>query len=65
VKIGVDIMGGDFAPDAIVRGAIAAQELIGNEATIVLVGDKDKALEILNQHSTNPNLYSSSFILPK
>jgi phosphate acyltransferase len=58
VKIGVDIMGGDFAPEAIVLGAIEAQKIIGDEATIVLVGDKDQALNILKQHNTDESKFN-------
>lgn len=47
MKIGVDIMGGDFAPEAIVKGAIQAQQEIADAATIVLVGDEQKAKDIL------------------
>jgi phosphate acyltransferase len=58
VKIGVDIMGGDFAPEAIVLGAIEAQKIIGDEATIVLVGDKDQALNILKQHNADESKFN-------
>jgi phosphate acyltransferase len=58
VKIGVDIMGGDFAPEAIVLGAIEAQKIIGDEATIVLVGDKDQALNILKQHNADASKFN-------
>ena len=46
-------MGGDFAPEAIVKGAIEAQREIGNAATIVLVGDEQKAKEILKAENAN------------
>jgi len=49
IKIGIDIMGGDFAPDATVQGAILAQEAIKNDATIVLIGDEATILNTLKK----------------
>ena len=41
MNIGLDVMGGDFAPKATVAGAILAQkELAGNDVKIVLIGDE-------------------------
>lgn len=48
-------MGGDFAPEAIVKGAIEAQKEIGSSATIVLVGDEQQAKAILKQEGANSN----------
>ncbi|MDJ0678639.1 MAG: phosphate acyltransferase PlsX [Xenococcaceae cyanobacterium MO_167.B52] len=47
-KIAVDAMGGDFAPDEIVLGAIrAAAEL---DVDLFLVGDRDRIQSSINQH---------------
>ncbi|NJK48108.1 phosphate acyltransferase PlsX [Candidatus Gracilibacteria bacterium] len=52
-RIAVDAMGGDFAPQEIVAGAIrAAAEL---DVEILLVGDPDKIESSLKQHTT-PNI---------
>jgi len=54
MKIGLDIMGGDFAPEAAVLGAILAyKEIPGSK--LVLIGDKDAALKIFadNSHSAD------------
>jgi phosphate acyltransferase len=49
-RIAVDAMGGDFAPQEIVAGAIrAAAEL---DVEILLVGDPDKIESSLKQHTT-------------
>ncbi|MFA5145315.1 MAG: phosphate acyltransferase PlsX [Candidatus Omnitrophota bacterium] len=40
MKIVVDAMGGDYAPDAVIKGAVAAVEEYGRE--VVLVGDEQK-----------------------
>ncbi|MGZ4079135.1 MAG: phosphate--acyl-ACP acyltransferase, partial [Bacteroidia bacterium] len=42
MKIGIDIMGGDFAPDATVAGAILAYNELPKDVRLVLIGDKDK-----------------------
>ena len=47
LKIGLDAMGGDFAPEAAVKGAIMASAEIGPESKIVLFGDKTKIETIL------------------
>uniref|UniRef100_UPI0040564A22 phosphate acyltransferase PlsX n=1 Tax=Alistipes sp. TaxID=1872444 RepID=UPI0040564A22 len=47
IKIGVDAMGGDYAPEAAVKGAIMALEEIGAESRIVLFGDEEKIRAIL------------------
>lgn len=51
MKIGLDIMGGDYAPDAVVLGAIEACKSLLPDQTIVLIGDTNQAKEILkSQH---------------
>ena len=47
VKIGVDAMGGDFAPEAAVQGAVLALEAIGPDSRIVLFGDEAKIKAVL------------------
>jgi len=51
MKIGLDIMGGDFAPQATVLGAIEAQKTLPEGQQLVLIGDKDVAFSILREHS--------------
>ena len=57
MRIGLDIMGGDFAPEAAVLGAIQAQKELTSEDTIVLFGDSEKAKEIINAHGHDPALF--------
>lgn len=57
MKIGLDIMGGDFAPRATVLGAIAAQKALSADQKIVLFGDKDQALLLLSEEGVNPNIF--------
>ena len=40
MRIGVDIMGGDYAPAAPIEGAILALKSLGQKAEIVLIGDE-------------------------
>ncbi len=42
MKIGIDILGGDFAPEANLSGAILAKKELPNDVTIVLLGDRDQ-----------------------
>ena len=49
MKIAVDAMGGDFAPEQIVFGAVRAAKKYGCE--IVLVGDEEKIREVLKRET--------------
>lgn len=51
MKIGLDIMGGDFAPKAAVLGAIEAHKALSSDQKIVLFGDKDQALPFLAEYN--------------
>jgi glycerol-3-phosphate acyltransferase PlsX len=57
MKIGLDIMGGDFAPQSTVLGAIAAHKLLKPDETLVLIGDKDVAETILREQNFNPDRF--------
>ncbi|HUW18777.1 MAG TPA: phosphate acyltransferase PlsX [Sedimentisphaerales bacterium] len=41
MRIAVDVMGGDNAPDAIIAGALESVELLDNSDELILVGPKD------------------------
>lgn len=53
MRIGIDIMGGDFAPEATVLGAILAHKEMSSEDRIVLIGDQDKIQDILKRENVN------------
>ena len=57
MKIGLDIMGGDFAPKAAVLGAIAAQKALLSDQQIVLFGDKQQALPFLAEQGVSPDTF--------
>ncbi len=54
MKIGIDILGGDFAPDANISGAILAQKELPQDVTLVLIGDQEQILSGLLSHGANP-----------
>jgi glycerol-3-phosphate acyltransferase PlsX len=55
MKLGLDAMGGDFAPAATVKGALLAKESLPTGVSIVLIGDetKIKAELLINSASEN------------
>ncbi len=57
MKIGLDIMGGDYAPNATILGAIEAYKQLSTNQSIVLIGDKDIALPILEANNFNSDLF--------
>lgn len=57
MKIGLDIMGGDFAPKSAVLGAIEAQKVLSADQKIVLFGDKNQALPIIKEAGINPEVF--------
>jgi glycerol-3-phosphate acyltransferase PlsX len=54
MKIGIDILGGDFAPDANISGAILAQKELPQDVTLVLIGDQEQILSGLLSRGANP-----------
>ncbi len=55
MKIGLDIMGGDYAPKAIVLGAIAAHKSLNSDEHIVLIGDTQQIKPLLLEQGFNPD----------
>ncbi|MFT5622015.1 MAG: glycerol-3-phosphate acyltransferase PlsX [Flavobacteriaceae bacterium] len=53
MKIGLDISGGDFAPNATIQGAIAALKEIGDGNSIVLIGDENIAKAKVDEFGGN------------
>ncbi|MFI3265644.1 MAG: phosphate--acyl-ACP acyltransferase [Rikenellaceae bacterium] len=52
-KIGVDVMGGDYAPEAAVMGAIQAIQEIGETSRLVLFGDKPQIEAIFSRENVS------------
>lgn len=55
MKIGLDVLGGDFAPEANLEGAVLAKQSLGDKAIIVLIGDQDAILDGLSALKANPS----------
>jgi phosphate acyltransferase len=53
MKIGVDAMGGDYAPEAVVLGAILAQKQLSADQRIVLFGDEKQIVSLLKRENAN------------
>ena len=58
MKIGLDIMGGDYAPEASIAGAISAQKEIGTANEIVLIGDETAGKEICRKYDYDPSAFT-------
>ena len=57
MRIGIDIMGGDFAPQTTTEGAILAQKELSN-VELVLIGDETKISSILEEKRADKNNFS-------
>jgi phosphate acyltransferase len=55
MRIGVDIMGGDNAPDATLLGAIRARKQLPDEVELVLFGDRAIINELLTREGEDPS----------
>ncbi|GAB3687152.1 phosphate acyltransferase PlsX [Spirosoma flavus] len=53
MKIAVDAMGGDFAPDAIVEGVVMAAAELPEQVSIILIGKQAVVQELLQKHGAN------------
>ncbi len=57
MKIGLDIMGGDFAPKNCLDGAVLALKELPPEVKIVLIGDKDAALKYFEENKIDGSAF--------
>ncbi|MEI6815179.1 MAG: phosphate acyltransferase PlsX [Bacteroidota bacterium] len=57
MRLGIDIMGGDYAPEQTTLGAIAAQKELPADVTLVLIGDKDQILAIMAREGASPDSF--------
>lgn len=55
MKIGIDILGGDFAPEANIAGAVLAKKELPQDVEIVLIGDQEQILSGLNALGADAN----------
>jgi glycerol-3-phosphate acyltransferase PlsX len=54
MRVGLDVMGGDFAPKATIAGAILAHKELPSSARIVLIGDESIILQSLLEENADP-----------
>ncbi len=54
MKIGLDVLGGDFAPKATMHGAILARKELPESDQIVLIGEKDIIHAFLREEKADP-----------
>jgi glycerol-3-phosphate acyltransferase PlsX len=57
MRIGLDVLGGDFAPKATLQGAILAQRVLPESDRIVLIGDQEVILDFLKEEKINPSIF--------
>lgn len=57
MKIGFDVMGGDFAPKEAIAGAIQALNELGADDRIILIGDKEQAESFLSSAGSNDSRF--------
>lgn len=57
MRIGLDIMGGDNAPQATLEGAYLATKALDNKAKIVLFGDKEFALNWFSENNIDSSIF--------
>jgi len=57
MKIGLDAMGGDFAPEKVVKGAVLAQKELTSTDRIVLIGQQARILEKLEENNADASLF--------
>ena len=57
MKIGLDIMGGDYAPHSTLHGALLASKQLSTDEKIVLIGDSNVAKKILQQNNAELSLF--------
>lgn len=57
MKIGLDVLGGDYAPESTILGAIGAQKTLKDEQRLVLIGDQQDNVERIKQAGADPHKF--------
>jgi len=57
MRIGLDVMGGDFAPDAIIEGAVDSLQHLSADEKVVLIGDEVAIHRKLAEMQIEPSLF--------
>lgn len=57
MRIGLDVMGGDFAPESIIEGAGDSLKLLSVNENLVLIGDEPSILRKLREMHIKPSKF--------
>jgi glycerol-3-phosphate acyltransferase PlsX len=57
MKIGFDILGGDYAPQNCLEGVVMASKEIPSDVKLVLIGDSELAKSYFTQNNVNPDQF--------
>ena len=57
MRIGLDVMGGDFAPDAIIEGAVDSLQHLLHKEKLFLIGDESSIHRKLNEMQADASLF--------
>lgn len=57
MKIGLDVMGGDYAPDAVIEGAVDSLQHFSEGEKLVLIGDEQSIIDKLREMQVEPSLF--------
>lgn len=57
MKIGLDVMGGDYAPDAVIQGAVDSLQHLSEDDILVLIGNESIIRAGLDALFTEPSLF--------
>lgn len=58
MNIGLDVMGGDYAPAATVAGAILAKKELPTDVVITLIGDDSVIIKLLKEKNQEPKSFN-------
>jgi len=58
MRIGIDVMGGDFAPEQTVLGAIEARNQLPENIELVLIGDREKIIPLLTSAKSDESKFT-------
>ena len=57
LRLGIDVMGGDFSPESPLKGALLAKEKLGSRAQVVLFGDEKLIQSSLLSYGVAPDSF--------
>lgn len=58
MRLGLDVMGGDYAPEVTVKGAILAHKQLPSDVELVLFGDENVIRSLCIKYNSDPSHYT-------